>query len=55
MNDNIYPVNKPLLGMWEVSVSEAGIAPPPQVPLWSPPSCLLTSFPPSSLQGWIPV
>ena len=48
MNDNIYPVNKPLLGMWEVSVSEAGIAPHPQLPLCSPPSSLLTPLPPSA-------
>lgn len=49
MNDKIYAVDKPLLGMWsvglwEVGMSEAGI--PPQLPLCSPSFLLIDTPPP---------
>lgn len=59
MNDKIYAVDKPLLGMWsvglwEVGMSEAGI--PPQLPLCSPSFLLIdTPLPHPPLPGWIPV
>lgn len=59
MNDKIYAVDKPLLGMWsvglwEVGMSEAGI-PPPAPTLLSSFLLIDTPSPHPPLLGWIPV